>query len=44
MGVRLDVSVGQGNDFAGVVEEVGSAIKNIAVGDKIIGHKREASA
>jgi NADPH:quinone reductase-like Zn-dependent oxidoreductase len=28
---------GQGSDLAGIVEEVGSAIKNVAVGDEIIG-------
>src|ERR1700736_5740351 len=28
---------GQGSDLAGVVEEVGSAVKNVAVGDEIIG-------
>jgi NADPH:quinone reductase-like Zn-dependent oxidoreductase len=28
---------GQGSDLAGVVEEVGSAIKNVAVGEEIIG-------
>jgi NADPH:quinone reductase-like Zn-dependent oxidoreductase len=28
---------GQGSDLAGLVEEVGSAVKNVAVGDEIIG-------
>jgi NADPH:quinone reductase-like Zn-dependent oxidoreductase len=28
---------GQGSDLAGVVEEVGSAVKNAAVGDEVIG-------
>ncbi len=28
---------GQGSDLAGVVEEVGSAVKNVTVGDEIIG-------
>lgn len=28
---------GQGSDLAGVVEEIGSAVQNVAVGDKIIG-------
>lgn len=28
---------GQGSDLAGVVEEVGSGVKNVAVGDEIIG-------
>jgi NADPH:quinone reductase-like Zn-dependent oxidoreductase len=28
---------GQGSDLAGVVEEVGSAVKNVAVGDEIVG-------
>src|SRR6202040_1778194 len=28
---------GQGSDLAGVVEEVGSAVKNVAVGDEVIG-------
>src|ERR1700724_3156034 len=27
---------GQGTDLAGLVEEVGSAVKNVAVGDEII--------
>src|SRR5580658_6011076 len=28
---------GQGSDLAGFVEEVGSAVKNVAVGDEVIG-------
>jgi NADPH:quinone reductase-like Zn-dependent oxidoreductase len=28
---------GQGSDLAGLVEEVGSAVKNVAVGDEVIG-------
>lgn len=28
---------GQGSDLAGIVEEIGSAVKNVAVGDAIIG-------
>jgi NADPH:quinone reductase-like Zn-dependent oxidoreductase len=28
---------GQGSDLAGVVEEIGSAVKNVSVGDEIIG-------
>jgi NADPH:quinone reductase-like Zn-dependent oxidoreductase len=28
---------GQGSDLAGLVEEVGTAIKNVAVGDEVIG-------
>jgi NADPH:quinone reductase-like Zn-dependent oxidoreductase len=28
---------GQGSDLAGIVEEVGTAVKNVAVGDEVIG-------
>src|ERR1700730_1758044 len=37
---------GQGSDLAGLVEEVGSAVKNVAVGDEIIGftHNRASQA
>ena len=30
---------GEGSDLAGLVEEVGSAVKSVAVGDEIIGFK-----
>lgn len=37
---------GQGSDLAGVVEEVGSAVKNVAVDDEVIGfsHQRSSQA
>jgi NADPH:quinone reductase-like Zn-dependent oxidoreductase len=28
---------GQGSDLAGLVEEIGSGVKNVAVGDEVIG-------
>jgi NADPH:quinone reductase-like Zn-dependent oxidoreductase len=37
---------GEGSDLAGVVEEVGSAVRNVAVGDEVIGftHNRSSHA
>ena len=35
---------GQGSDLAGVVEAVGSAVKNIAVGDEVIGFSNNGRA
>jgi NADPH:quinone reductase-like Zn-dependent oxidoreductase len=35
---------GQGSDLAGIVEEIGSAVKNVAVGDEIIGFTEERAS
>jgi NADPH:quinone reductase-like Zn-dependent oxidoreductase len=35
---------GQGSDLAGVVEEVGSEVKNVAVGDEVIGFSNDRSS
>jgi NADPH:quinone reductase-like Zn-dependent oxidoreductase len=35
---------GQGSDLAGIVEEVGTAVKNIAVGDEVIGFTNNRSS
>jgi NADPH:quinone reductase-like Zn-dependent oxidoreductase len=35
---------GQGSDLAGIVEEVGAAIKNVAVGDEVIGFTNNRSS
>src|SRR5580692_10443401 len=35
---------GQGSDLAGLVEEVGSAVKNVAVGDEVIGFTNNRSS
>jgi NADPH:quinone reductase-like Zn-dependent oxidoreductase len=35
---------GQGSDLAGIVEEVGTAVKNVAVGDEVIGFTNNRSS
>ena len=35
---------GQGSDLAGIVEEIGSAVKNVAVGDEIIGFTEDRAS
>jgi NADPH:quinone reductase-like Zn-dependent oxidoreductase len=35
---------GQGSDLAGVVEEIGSAVKNVVVGDEIIGFTEDRAS
>jgi NADPH:quinone reductase-like Zn-dependent oxidoreductase len=35
---------GQGSDLAGVVEEIGSAVRNVAVGDEVIGFVENRSS
>ena len=35
---------GQGSDIAGVVEAVGSAVRNVAVGDEVIGFTNNRSS
>ena len=35
---------GQGSDLAGVVEEVGAEVKNVAVGDEVIGFTNNRSS
>ena len=34
----------QGSDLAGIVEEVGTAVKNVAVGDEVIGFTNNRSS
>jgi NADPH:quinone reductase-like Zn-dependent oxidoreductase len=35
---------GQGSDFAGIVEEVGPGVRNVAVGDEVIGFTNDRSS
>ena len=35
---------GQGSDLAGIVEEIGGAVKNVAVGDEIIGFTEDRAS
>ena len=35
---------GQGSDLAGIVEEIGSAVKNVVVGDEIIGFTEDRAS
>ena len=42
--VARDIPSGQGSDLAGVVEAVGSAVRNVAVGDEVIGFSNNRSS